>query len=48
MRNVIKQDSKKTKRSLALTDEDADIPKKRRKGVDLLRRYPVNSDYSGQ
>ena len=43
MRNVIKQDSKKAKRSLPQSDEDFDIPK-RRKGVDLLRRYPVNSD----
>ena len=34
MRNVIKQDSKKTKRSLPLTDEDVDTPKKRRKGVE--------------
>ena len=44
MRNVIKQDSKKAKRSLPQSDEDCDVPKKRRKGVDLLRRYPVNSD----
>ena len=44
MRNVIKQDSKKTKCSLALTDEVVDIPEKMRKGVDLLRRYPINSD----
>lgn len=44
VKNVMKQDSKKAKRSLQLTDEDVDIPKKRRKGVDLLRHYPVNSD----
>ena len=44
VRNVIKQNSKKAKRSLPLIDEDVDIPKKRRKGVDLFRRYPVYSD----
>ena len=41
--NVIEQDSKKVKRNLLNSPEE--IPKKKR-GVELLRRYPVNSDCS--
>lgn len=48
VRNVIKQDSKKAKRSLPLSDENSEMPpKKRKKGVDLLRRYPVNDSTLG-
>ena len=41
VRNVIKRDSKKSKAS---PSEEAPEPKRRRKGTDLLRRYPVNSN----
>ena len=41
LRNVIERDSKKSKAS---PSDKAPEPKRRRKGTDLLRRYPVNSN----
>lgn len=48
VRNIIKTDTKKNKRSLS--EEDIDVqPKKRMriKGTQLLRRYPVTTDAPG-
>ena len=42
IRNVIKRDCKKTKRAVQEPDIQPDA-KRRKKGFDLLRRYPVNS-----
>lgn len=41
VRNVIKRDWKKT---TGVCAEEVPEPKRRRKGTDLLRRYPVNSN----
>ena len=41
VRNVIKRDSKKAKGAPC---EEVPEPKRRKKGTDLLRRYPVNSN----
>ena len=40
VRNVIKRDSKKTK---GAPSKETPEPKRRRKGIELLRRYPVSS-----
>ncbi|ORU90789.1 MAG: hypothetical protein A6F71_07510 [Cycloclasticus sp. symbiont of Poecilosclerida sp. M] len=39
VRNVIKHDTKKTKRPLSISDEDT--TPKRRKGSGILKRYPI-------
>lgn len=41
VRNVIKRDSKKAR--VANVEAEIPEPKRRKKGIDLLRRYPVNS-----
>lgn len=41
VRNVIKRDSKKAK---GAPSEEVPEPKRRRKGTDLMRRYPVSSN----
>ena len=41
VRNVIKRDSKKAR---GVTSEEAPEPKRRKKGIELLRRYPVSSN----
>lgn len=42
VRNVIKRDCRKTKRAVQEPENQPDA-KRRKKGIDLLRRYPVNS-----
>ena len=45
VRNVIKRDSKKTK---GAPSEETPEPKRRRKGIELLRRYPVSSSETSE
>ena len=42
VRNVIKADYRKTK--CAVTSDVSSEPKRRKKGVELLRRYPISVD----
>ena len=41
VRNVIKRDCRKTKRAIQESENQPDA-KRRKKGIDLLRRYPLN------
>ena len=47
VRNVIKHDCKKTKRPVQEPEDQPDT-KRRKKGFDLLRRYPVNAGGSAR